>query len=65
MFYYANSMYISFNVLFYVEKYKIAHYLYIKARLFSKIEKFKIIIKKQLHRTSKKTHNIQVIKWSF
>ena len=45
MFYYANSMHISFNVLFYVEKYKIVHYLYIKARLFSKIEKFKIIIK--------------------
>ena len=45
MFYYANSMYISFTVLFHVEKYKIVHYLYIKARLFSKIEKFKIIIK--------------------
>ena len=29
----------------YEEKYKIVHYLYIKARLFSKIEKFKIIIK--------------------
>ena len=36
MFYYAHSMYILFTVLFYVEKYKIVHYLYIKARLFSK-----------------------------
>ena len=36
MFYYANSIYILFTVLFDMEKYKIVHYLYIKATILDK-----------------------------
>ena len=36
MFYYAHSIYTLFTVLFDMEKYKIVHYLYIKATILDK-----------------------------
>ena len=57
MFYYTHSIYILLTVLFDMEKYKIVHYLYIKAGLFSKNTKFKIIIKRIAKDFEKTNHN--------